>query len=285
MVHPGAGEKSGHQDPHCPRRGVGAPTHHGKCQCPRPGPADDADQQRAGHDRGALAFSFGPHVQFWAAKEGLEALGAMVVPLGGMTSVQRLQTLREALKLLSSGNLIRASKGPGGGIFVAHTAEQGMGRSLSDAVGMMLDTGAVSVEELLEARMLLEVPMAGAAAYNADEADLRRLREAMAHEAKAAAGGDHDALARIDQAVHRTIAAATGNRMVQALTGWMLEVLQPRLVELLRDAVVHSAIVGQHETLIAALEKGDAARAERVMKDHLLYLRDLLHIVQDGHPK
>ena len=36
-------------------------------------------------------------------------------------------TLREALKLLSSGNLIRATKGPGGGIFVAHTAEQGMG--------------------------------------------------------------------------------------------------------------------------------------------------------------
>ena len=46
-------------------------------------------------DRGALAFSFGPHVQFWAAKEGLEALGAMVVPLGGMTSVQRLETIAE----------------------------------------------------------------------------------------------------------------------------------------------------------------------------------------------
>ena len=46
-------------------------------------------------DRGALAFSFGPHVQFWAAKEGLEALAAMVIPLGGMTSVQRLQTIAE----------------------------------------------------------------------------------------------------------------------------------------------------------------------------------------------
>ena len=132
--------------------------------------------------------------------------------------------------------------------------------------------------------MLLEVPMAGAAAYNADEADLRRLREAMAREAQAATGGDHDALARTDEAVHRTIAGATGNRMVQALTEWVLEVLQPRLVELLRDAVVHSAVVGQHEALIAALEKGDAARAERAMKDHLLYLRDLLRIVQDGQP-
>jgi phenylacetate-CoA ligase len=46
-------------------------------------------------DRVALAFSFGPHVQFWAAKEGLQELGAMAVPLGGMTSVQRLQTIAD----------------------------------------------------------------------------------------------------------------------------------------------------------------------------------------------
>jgi len=46
-------------------------------------------------DRVALAFSFGPHVQFWAAREGLQEVGAMGVPLGGMTSVQRLQTIAE----------------------------------------------------------------------------------------------------------------------------------------------------------------------------------------------
>ncbi len=60
-------------------------------------------------------------------------------------------TLREALRLLASGNLIRASKGPGGGIFVARTAEEGMSRSLSDAIAMMLETGSASLEELLDA--------------------------------------------------------------------------------------------------------------------------------------
>jgi phenylacetate-CoA ligase len=49
----------------------------------------------AAHDRVGLAFSFGPHVQFWASQEGLQELGAMVVPLGGMTSPQRLQTLSQ----------------------------------------------------------------------------------------------------------------------------------------------------------------------------------------------
>ncbi|HEY1237852.1 MAG TPA: hypothetical protein VGE91_05900 [Solirubrobacterales bacterium] len=48
-----------------------------------------------GSDRVALAFSFGPHVQFWAAKEGLQDIGALGISLGGMGSVQRLQTLAE----------------------------------------------------------------------------------------------------------------------------------------------------------------------------------------------
>jgi phenylacetate-CoA ligase len=46
-------------------------------------------------DRVALAFSFGPHVQFWASHGGLERVGAMAVPLGGMASMQRLQTIAE----------------------------------------------------------------------------------------------------------------------------------------------------------------------------------------------
>ena len=46
-------------------------------------------------DRVALAFSFGPHVQFWDARDGLERAGAMAITLGGMTSVQRLQTIAQ----------------------------------------------------------------------------------------------------------------------------------------------------------------------------------------------
>jgi GntR family transcriptional regulator, transcriptional repressor for pyruvate dehydrogenase complex len=181
-------------------------------------------------------------------------------------------TLREALKLLASGNLIRASKGPGGGIFVAHTADQGMSRSLSDAIAMMLETGAVSLEELLDARLLFEVPLAGLAAYQPDEETVKRLREALR---------TGDALAAADADIHRTIAAATGNRVIKALTDWVFDVAQPSLDEVIQSAVVQSAVAEQHEALVAAIEKGDPARAERAMKDHLLYLRDVLRMVQE----
>jgi GntR family transcriptional repressor for pyruvate dehydrogenase complex len=188
-------------------------------------------------------------------------------------------TLREALKMLASGNLIRATKGPGGGIFVAHTADQGVRRSLSDAVGMMLETGAVSLEELLDARVLLEVPLAGLAALQADEEIVRRLRGAL--EEETAAGGDIDAIHAADTALHREIAAASGNRMALALTGWVFEVLQPRLIGELREAVVPSAVIDQHAALLRAIEKGDRARAERAMHEHLNYLRDVLSMVRE----
>lgn len=189
-------------------------------------------------------------------------------------------TLREALKLLASGNLIRASKGPGGGIFVARTAEQGISRSLSDAIAMMLETGAVTLDELLEARLLLEVPLAGLAAYQPDEGTVERLREVVEREA-AAEPEDTETHAATDTEIHRTLAEAGGNRMVQALTDWMFEVVQPSLIEILQPAVVQSAIAEQHQALLAAMEKGDPARAERAMKDHLLYLQDVLRMVRD----
>jgi GntR family transcriptional regulator, transcriptional repressor for pyruvate dehydrogenase complex len=188
-------------------------------------------------------------------------------------------TLREALKLLASGNLIRASKGPGGGIFVARTAEQGISRSLSDSIAMMLETGAVTLGELLDARLMLEVPLAGHAAHRADAEVVSRLRAAVDAEA-AADPDDLESLAAADGEVHRTIAAAAGNGIAEALIGWVFEVLQPSLMVTLHGAVVHSAVVEQHEALVAAMEKGDPARAERAMKDHLMYLRDVLRMLE-----
>jgi GntR family transcriptional repressor for pyruvate dehydrogenase complex len=189
-------------------------------------------------------------------------------------------TLREALRLLASGNLIRATKGPGGGIFVARTAEEGMSRSLSDAIAMMLETGSVTLDELLDARLLLEVPLAGLAAYQPDDETIKRLRSIV--DRAAAAGPDEsETLADCDMEIHRTLAEAAGNRMIQALTDWIFEVLQPSLIEVLQPAIVQSAIQEQHAALLSAVERGDPARAERAMKDHLLYLRDVLRMVTE----
>jgi phenylacetate-CoA ligase len=47
-------------------------------------------------DRALLAFSFGPFVGFWSAFDALTARGVLVLPGGGMTSLSRLETIRQA---------------------------------------------------------------------------------------------------------------------------------------------------------------------------------------------
>src|SRR3954453_21595099 len=70
-------------------------------------------------------------------------------------------TLREGLRLLASSHLIRAGRGGAGGMFVAPQPEEGMSRNVSESISMMLATESVSISQLLDARMFLEVPLAG----------------------------------------------------------------------------------------------------------------------------
>jgi phenylacetate-CoA ligase len=44
-------------------------------------------------DRVAMAFSFGPFIGFWSAHDALAARGSLVIPCGGMSSLQRLQLI------------------------------------------------------------------------------------------------------------------------------------------------------------------------------------------------
>jgi GntR family transcriptional regulator, transcriptional repressor for pyruvate dehydrogenase complex len=191
-------------------------------------------------------------------------------------------TLREALRLLSSEYLIRASKGPGGGIFVAATPEQGVGLSVSAAVATMLDAETITIDELLETRMLLEIPLAGLAAERAREDDVAVLR-ALVGEVKTA-GGELERITELDVQVHNLVAQIADNRLAAAFTGWVVDVLQPRVAAMIEPAVVEWVIADQHIDLLEAIVRGDPLAAERAMREHLVYLRDLIAVVS-GAPE
>ena len=189
-------------------------------------------------------------------------------------------TLREALRLLSSEHLIRASKGPGGGIFVAATPEQGIGLSVSATVATMLDAQSIGLDELLETRMLLEIPLAGLAATRATEQEVLILRE-LVEEVNAAAN-DHARTIEADARLHHLIADIADNRLAGAFSAWIVDVLQPRLAAVIEPAVVVSVIAEQHRDLLEAIARGDATSAERAMREHLVYLRDVVNAIEQS---
>jgi DNA-binding FadR family transcriptional regulator len=184
-------------------------------------------------------------------------------------------TLREALRLLASSHLVRASRGPGGGIFVASTANEGMRRSVSESIATMLETESISLPELVEARMYMEVPLAGLAAQNATDETVVELEAAIAD-----AEGNHpasDEFRLADARFHRVIAATAGNELLRAFTSWTLDVLQPSLIRQIGQSIDGEAILRQHREILRAIRRGQPLAAQRAMRRHLEYLRDLVH--------
>jgi GntR family transcriptional repressor for pyruvate dehydrogenase complex len=183
-------------------------------------------------------------------------------------------TLREGLRLLAGSHLIRASRGPGGGIFVESTQNEGMSRNVSESIATMLETDSVSLDELLAARLSLEVPLAGLAARNATESTVTELLEAIAE-----AEGNRpasDAFRVADARFHRVIATAARNEILRAFTSWTLDVLQPSLIDTIGESIDGDAILHQHGEIQRAIRLGRPAGAERAMRKHLEYLRELV---------
>jgi GntR family transcriptional regulator, transcriptional repressor for pyruvate dehydrogenase complex len=191
-------------------------------------------------------------------------------------------TLREGLRLLASSHLIRASQGPGGGIFVDNTQSEGMRRNVSESVAVMLETHHVSLLELVEARISLEVPLAGLAAQHATDTVAAELLAAIGE-----ADGNHpasEAFRVADARFHRLIASAARNELLRAFTSWTLDVLQPSLIDTIGASLDGEAILDQHRAIQRAIRLRQPAAAQRAMRRHLHYLSELVRSLETSTP-
>lgn len=191
-------------------------------------------------------------------------------------------TLREALRLLSASQLIRVDRGRSGGIFVARTPHEGMSRNLSDSIALMLAAENVSMHELLDARLSLEVPLAGRAARNADAAVADQLEEAVEAAVGHVPGTEPFNVA--DTRFHQILAEAAGNKLLLVLTAWILEVLQPSLIVHISGSVDAEQILAQHRAILRAVRRNQGLAAERAMKVHIEYLMAVLDEIDAAAP-
>jgi GntR family transcriptional regulator, transcriptional repressor for pyruvate dehydrogenase complex len=183
-------------------------------------------------------------------------------------------TLREGLRRLAGSHLIRVQKGRAGGVFVDNTPNVGIGRHVSESIAAMLECESVTLCELLETRMLLEVPLAGLAAERADEVSTGALVEAIEEARGNDPAGEVFRLA--DARFHRAIALMAGNDLLLTFTSWILDVLQPTLIEHLGSAIDGSLIIGQHQAIMRAIRRHRRTAAERAMREHIEYMSELL---------
>ena len=188
-------------------------------------------------------------------------------------------TLREGLRRLAGSHLIRVQKGRAGGVFVENTPNQGIGRHVSESIAAMLESDSVTLYELLEARMFLEVPLAGMAAERSDEATIAALTAAISDAVGHDPAGDE--FRRADARFHQTIAVTAGNDLLVTFTRWILDVLQPSLIEHLGPAIDGGLVISQHQAIVRAIRRHQRSAAERAMRTHIEYMAAVLRSV-DG---
>ena len=188
-------------------------------------------------------------------------------------------TVREALRQLDAQSLIRTSKGATGGSYVTLPSAGHLSASLRSGIGLLADAQDVSLDELLEARELLEVPAARLAARRRREHDLERLR--------AAIPGNPLELGAQDQFAHNAdfhavVLEASGNVLLAIAAQPVFDVLQTRLARSTLGNRFHRAINTHHRAIAAAIEAGDEDAAGGEMHLHVEYLRPFYEKVWRG---
>src|SRR4029077_18641965 len=179
-------------------------------------------------------------------------------------------TLREALRSLAAQDLIRTAKGAGGGSFVTLPSVEHVSSFLHSSITLMADANDVSLEDLLEARELIEVPAARLAAgrRTSDEGDL--LRPAIPGK-PLRMGPDQQFV--YNQDFHTVVIDCCDNALLAIAAQPIFGVLQRNLARTKLGEKFHRAINDQHRTIAAAIEAGDADAAGGEMHAHLEFLR------------
>lgn len=154
--------------------------------------------------------------------------------------------VREALRRLAQERLVEVF--PRRGMFVTKVDVRDLAR-------------------LCEVRLALEPEAARLAAERATQADLAELREVLA-ELDGRRKRDPRSLIDLDERIHRAIYHASHNPyLAETLEQYYAHALRIWMVALSRTDI--GAAVGGHHAVLEAVVRGDGARAERLMREHV----------------
>ncbi len=178
-------------------------------------------------------------------------------------------TVREALRLLAAQGLIRTAKGAGGGSYVTMPTVHHISESLSSNIALLADASDLTLEELIEVRVLLEVPAARFAARRRTLEDVELLRAAIPRDEPAL---DTDSEFVHNRDFHATLIECCDNALLRIAAQPVFSALQTSLSRTGLGRGFHKSIHAHHARIVEAVHAADEDGAAREMHDHLAFL-------------
>lgn len=177
-------------------------------------------------------------------------------------------TLREAARILSVVNIIEIRQQ--GGMFVSKLGSN----SRFDYFKLCMQSGQISMAEIFETRLIMEVECIALAAVNITDEQLDALEETIS----SVSIYDPEGFAKADETLHSIIYASTGNRALQLLmqTVSMWTVVSRRFSNSYED--VRRIVHADHEAIYLALRNHDVDKCRDCMRQHILHLKKIQDI-------
>ncbi|MGH3244176.1 MAG: FadR/GntR family transcriptional regulator, partial [Spirillospora sp.] len=140
--------------------------------------------------------------------------------------------------------------------------------------------------QLLDARLLIEPPLAGRAARLSGPADIDLLRAILDQAGADLAGKAHEAhradeadarLHKANMSFHREVAGVAGNSVLCEVIDSLLKVHASEQREIQRIFDDRTRDFEEHRSILVAIEAGDEREAESLMRAHLA---DVKHVIE-----
>ena len=172
-------------------------------------------------------------------------------------------SVREAYRSLEELGLLIIRRGADGGAFIADPGHGPVQRSLS----LVLRLGRTSHQELTEARLLIEPPIARLAARRARPKDLAKLKRVVERQEAALARDGH--FRGHSLTFHRTVAECARNLPLSTLMNSLSDLTLEIVSAIDTPVPVKEGICLSHRAIYEAIERHDEEAAHELMRQHI----------------
>lgn len=173
-------------------------------------------------------------------------------------------SVREAYRSLEELGLLAIRRGADGGAFISEPSHDSVQRSLSLVLGL----GRTSHQELTEARLMIEPPIARLAARRARPEDIANLKVIVERQEAVLAREGH--FRNHSLLFHRAVAECARNLPLTTLMNSLSDLTLEVVTEIIdTPRPVKEAICKYHRAIFEAIEARDEEGAHRLMLEHI----------------
>jgi len=180
--------------------------------------------------------------------------------------------LREALRSLEIAGILQLRNGAKGGAFIRPGDPKSMTRVMQDLVHL----GAISLDDLTEARLLIQTGVARLACERATEADIEAIGNNIDNTAEMTRLGRHEERLRYAMEFYRLLALATRNEILTILVDSLTDILL-RFLRGIAGGAPQASLVDSRRRFFRHLKARNADKAARELERHLTELHELLN--------